>query len=141
MKSTDTIYTANSVFTMEREMLEVTSLRRPDPSWVHFDSAGHEHRWYDGESPMKEYRPDKSYRTPTLFWVEDPEVYMDGTHMGHLICLKCGEIVIPGYTADDTSQYVTGMTYCLIDGKRVTLEEFKRRLVEQSVVATDFAKW
>jgi hypothetical protein len=58
------------------------------------------------------------------------EYFEDGERieLTHLECKLCGERVKPGYTADDTPQYIQGIRRCTINGVSVSKEEFERRL-------------
>lgn len=121
-------------FRIERDLMEVTSLRRPDVRWRFVDAQGHEHRWYLEGAPATYYAATCHYDTPTLIWVKDGEEYWeddDEPHdVGHLECKQCGEPVKPGYTADDHKQYVPGLLRCYINGVSVSKEEYERRWLE-----------
>src|ERR1700684_1775630 len=88
---------SGKVFEIRREMMDASSLCRPDMSWAYTDKAGHAHRWFakldDGMViPATSYRPELSYLTPTLRSVHDGwGYYEDGEEyeMGHLECLDC----------------------------------------------------
>ena len=119
------------------DMMEVTSIHRPDTSWRVIDAQGHEHRWYIGGLlgvPALSYSPSTRYDTPTLIWVKDGEEYWEDDDVphdvGHLECRQCGEHVNPGYRADDTHQYIPGLRWYRINGTHVSQEEFERRLAE-----------
>lgn len=129
---------SGDVFEVQCEPVEVTSLHRPDTSWVHADKAGHEHRWYvENDGPdgrhisASLYSPQHRYITPTLIWVKDGEEYWeddDEPHdVGHLECKQCGEHIQPHYTADSNRQFMPGLRQCFINGEPVSLEEFQRR--------------
>ena len=78
-------------FEMSRELIDVTCLSRPDTSWRFMDSHGHEHRWYVGQEPAREYRPQESYTTPSLIYVVDDRwIDEDGEEqvVGHHECGK-----------------------------------------------------
>jgi hypothetical protein len=122
------------IFETGCDLIDVTSLHRPDPRWRLVDAHGHEHRWYvDGKLAVS-YRPEAHYETPTLVWIKDGEEYWeddDEPHpVGHLECRECGERIEPGYTADDTTQQIPGLRWCRINGQLVSREEFDRRLTE-----------
>lgn len=132
-------------FVIERDTIDVTSLHRPDPTWVYTDKAGHEHRWFvqkptTPERAMLEYEPATSYspmtkyETPTLEWVSDGIHYFydgdEGHEIGHLECRHCREHVRPGYCADEHKVYIPGIAHCYINGESVSKEEFERRFEE-----------
>ena len=134
-----TVHTkSGDVFESHCDLIDVTSMRRPDPTWVFVDALGHEHRWYverDGQThvAMPTYDPQRTYKTPTLIYVKDGEsCYEDGEpyEYGHLECASCGEHVQPRHTADTQRQYIPGLRYYTINGEPVSPEEFKRRLIE-----------
>ena len=113
------------------DMIDVTSLHRPDISWAITDANGHVHRWHTKGQPATDYSPSETYDTPTLVWVKDGEEYWDGDDephdVGHLECKACGAHVEPGYTADAFVQHVPGLRWCRINGEPVTPEEFQSR--------------
>ncbi|MCR4375619.1 MAG: hypothetical protein NUW22_12300 [Acidobacteria bacterium] len=118
------------------DVVEVTSIRRPDTSWRKVDQLGHSHCWYTDGAPADSYRPDHCYVTPSLVWVKDGETFYeddDEPHdVGHLECRECGEKIEPGYTADTMSQHIPGMRRFRIDGVSVSEEEFRRQWDLQS---------
>lgn len=120
------------VFETGCEVLEVTSNSRPDTSWRHVDHQGHRHVWHADGKPADRYNPSTTYETPTLVWVKDGEACWeddDEPHdVGHLECRECGAPVRPGYTADTTRQYIPGLRWFTIDGRRVTPEEYEAKL-------------
>jgi hypothetical protein len=122
------------VFDGHCDLLDVTSLHRPDTAWVFVDAHGHEHRWHVDGKPAASYRPDAKHETPTLLWIKDGEEYWeddDEPHdVGHLECTQCGEHVTPRYTADATTQHIAGLRNYRINGEPVTQEEFERRYKE-----------
>ena len=73
------------------QMLDVTMMSRPDPSWVYVDVFGHEHRWYDGEKPMTRYSPMGRYTLPTLVQVIDVPRTDDYPATTHYECKQCME--------------------------------------------------
>jgi hypothetical protein len=94
------------------DMVEVTSMNRPDPNWVFTDKEGHVHQWHDSKGPATNYSPMEKYSVPTVrsviegSWVDD-----DGEehHICHLACRQCGERVNPGRTADTCRQFIPGL--------------------------------
>lgn len=120
-------------FEMWCDLLDVTSLHRPDPSWRYMDRAGHEHRWWTEGKPAEGYSPSKSYDTPTLIWVKDGVgYYEDGEpyDIGHCECRQCGEHIEPRNTADTNTQYIAGLKHCSIDGIEVDIETFEREYLK-----------
>jgi len=116
------------------ELVDVTSLHRPNIRWSLTDATGHEHRWYDGDRPATSYDPQRTYTVPTLIWVKDGEEYWEDSDephdIGHLECRLCGEHIQPGYTADETVQYIPGLRWYRINGRHVSKEEFEQKLAE-----------
>jgi hypothetical protein len=113
------------------DLIDVTSLHRPDTAWRFVDANGHVHQWFVGGKVAETYRPDVKLETPTLVWVKDGEEYWeddDEPHpVGHLECGQCGEHVLPGYTADAYTQYIPGLRHYLINGVPVSKDEFEQR--------------
>jgi hypothetical protein len=128
------------VFEMQCDLVDVTSLHRPDPTWRHVDAHGHEHRWYVDGTPAVSYDPSARYETPSLVWVKDGEEFWDGDDephdVGHLECRQCGDHVEPRYTADDTRQHIPGLRRYRINGEPVTPEEFARRYKAAAIKGT-----
>lgn len=122
---------SNDIFEMRRDMIDVTSMHRPDTSWRFVDAIGHEHRWHVDGKPAVSYNPSARYDTPTLVWVKDGEEYWeddDEPHaVGHLECRQCGERIEPRYTADSTTQHIAGLAHYRINGESVSREEFELR--------------
>ena len=113
------------------DLVEATSLHRPDTSWVFMDAAGHEHRWFSGARPAQSYTPSETYETPSLVWVHDGwGYYEDGERyeLGHRECATCGERIEPRYTSDTVRQYVPGLRWFRINGMSVSREEFEQRV-------------
>ena len=115
------------LFEMERDLIDVTCLSRPDESWVHRDPAGHQHRWlFDGVPGV--YRPQAKATVPTVKWVRTGTgYYEDGEEyeIGHHECRECGAKVEPGHTADTSKQFIHGLASYYIDGERVSEEHYK----------------
>jgi hypothetical protein len=117
-------------FNIVRDKIEVTMLRRPDPSWVHVDSNGHEHRWYVDGSPANDYSPSRKYELPTLEYVVDEEATDEWPEVAHYECRICRSVVQPWRTSDTTRQYIQGpISRFEVNGIEVTPEEFKARAI------------
>ena len=54
------------------DLIDVSTLNAPDPTWKHLDNQGHEHRWQDGTLPtlvrIMDYEGDDEY--PAVFHYE-----------------------------------------------------------------------
>lgn len=126
-----TIHAGQDVFEMTCDLIDATSLSRPDTAWCFIDAAGHEHRWHVGDLPATSYNPSGTYHVPSLVWVKDGEEwfeYDDEPHdVGHYECRLCGEHIEPRYRADDTRQQIAGLRHYSINGESVSEEEFRRR--------------
>lgn len=123
------------VFRLERELIEVTSMSRPDVGWSFTDKAGHVHVWARKDGyPLDGYRPDAAYHVPTVEWVKTGETCYENddeiTELGELRCRQCGEKVTLGLCADTHEQYIAGPTHCYINDQPVTRDEFERRFKE-----------
>jgi len=93
------------------EMIEVTSLNRPDTSWRAVDDHGHEHRWYVNGQPAQSYSPMNRYQLPTLTLVVDYPATDDYPAITHYECKLCGEHIRPGRCADTSPQFIRGFSY------------------------------
>jgi hypothetical protein len=117
------VRTADHTFRVESDLVDVTSMHRPDPSWLFTDANGHTHRWFLGDKPAVNYSPSDRYTLPSLSWVEDPPTFTeDGDEIpqGHYVCAACGETIRPGYTADDTQQFMPGLKRYYLDDRPVS---------------------
>lgn len=113
---------------MWSDPIEVTSNGpRPDPSWLHTDANGHEHRWVDGE-------------LPSLRWVVDEEDYVvveDGypeeyPGSGHYECTQCFERVEPGMRGPSGfREFIPGPVHCTLDGQPISRED-AQALIEEA---------
>lgn len=119
------------VFEMHCDLIDVTSLHRPDTGWRLIDAQGHEHRWYVDGKPATSYSPSEKHEAPTLSWIfegwgywEDGERYA----IGHHECSQCGEHVEPRYCPDSTTQHIAGLRNYRVNGEHVSEDEFKRRV-------------
>lgn len=116
------------IIEFERELIDVTSNHRPDLNWIFFDSSGHCHQWHNGQILAVKYSPAGFYHVPSIKWVKTGvDYYPDGSEyeVGYYACIDCGEEITPGYTADTTTQYITGVTRYYVDGKEVKKEELE----------------
>lgn len=122
---------ANDVFEITRDMIDATSMRRPDVGAVSVDAAGHRHPWCmsDG-TPATTYQPEERYSVPSLRWIrtgmgcdQDGEEY----EVGHMGCIECGAAVQPRYTADECVRHIAGLLRYAINGQSVSREEFEER--------------
>jgi len=115
-----TTYAAGDVFEASCDLVDVTSLHRPDTGWRVIDAQGHEHRWYVDGQPATSYSPSATHELPTLIWVKDGEEYWDGADephdVGHLECTQCGEHIEPRYTPDNCTQHIPGLRRYSIHG-------------------------
>jgi hypothetical protein len=115
------------------ELIDVTSMSRPDPTWTKIDGAGHLHQWFrDGEPAHGEYFASAKYTVPTLIEVDDESEWEDGEEIerSHLQCTECGETIEPGMCADTFRQFVPGLKWFRINGEPVTEEEYNKAVVE-----------
>lgn len=129
-------------FSTYADMVDVTSLSRPDETWEHIDQQGHRHRWEFADG-SRVYNPRVTATLPTLRYViDDTWIDEDGDErtVGHHECITCGEHVDPRRTADTCRQFVPGLLHCFVDGKPVSLEDFQRLVEEhKDDAATDQA--
>lgn len=125
-------------FSQHCEMIEATSLNRPDPAWRYTDPAGHVHQWFRDGAPAISYSPGSRYELPTLDLVEDPPIYVDDgdgfvdeLSQSHYECSQCRAEVVPGTKADDCKQWIAGLQYFAIDGRTVSRQEFEREAARE----------
>lgn len=118
-------------FSVERDLIPISSLSRPDTRWIFVDPSGHEHRWFEqtpeGLKPASEYHPNKSLSLPTLRKIVDYEGDDESPATSHWECPHCGVIIVPGTCADTHEWYVPGLSHYRIDGTPVSKEEFERQ--------------
>jgi len=118
------------------DVIDVTSMHRPDITWRFVDAAGHDHRWCVHGAPADRYDPTATYDTPTLITVSDgwgiDADDGESVEWTHMECRECGEKITRGYTADEYQQYMPGLRWCRIDGVTVSREEFERRYLEET---------
>lgn len=128
------VYKDGHTYEINVDMIDVTSIHRPDTGWRHTDSHGHLHQWYDGDAPAVRYDPSTKYSVPSIIWIKDGEYWDDDMEemrpYGHNECSQCHDRLEPVYTADSFRQHVPGLKSYLIDGEPVSEEEFKRRATE-----------
>lgn len=106
--------TYNEHLRCTRNMIEVTSLYRPDERWTRTDVAGHVHQWFQNGKPLSEqiWDPSADYRVPSVVWVRDPDEYdSDGEPytVGHFECKECHERIELGYRADTEQRFIAGL--------------------------------
>ena len=90
------------------DLIDVTSLNRPDDRWSFTDTAGHEHFWtFDGTRGP--YSPMAKAELPTLKHVEDAPGDDEYPAMSHYECKECGEHVRPRSCPDRTRQYIRAL--------------------------------
>lgn len=116
-----------STYRMERDMIDVTSLHRPDPAWTFTDPNGHLHQWHDADGIAKDYNPTTRYFVPTIVKVVDYPATDDYPEVFHYECKECRAVVEPGYRADEFSQKITGLAHYYIDDEPVSKDEFLSR--------------
>lgn len=120
----------------EVDLLDVTSLSRPDLAWRFVDAHGHVHVWADPSGvPATRYSVEVDYVVPTVVKVDDePEYDEDGEEIPvwHYECSQCRELVEPGYRADTERQFIAGMRRqsILIDGLPATINDVKKLVGE-----------
>lgn len=126
-------------FEMTRDMIDVTSMCRPDTSWKSTDKEGHEHRWYEeileGELkgdliPATEYNPQAKYVVPSVMEIVDVPATDEYPEEVHYECKQCGEVIHSGMTSDPMEVWVAGMIHYKVDGLPVSKEEFERKIKE-----------
>jgi len=130
--STNRVHVGTDVFELRRDMMDATSMYRPNVGLAIIDAAGHAHAWCNQDgTPATYYTPSARYDMPSIMWVKDGEEYYeedDEPHdVGHNECRLCGEHIAPPYTADDYPVFVPGLAHCYINGVEVGREEFERR--------------
>ena len=95
------------------DMIEVTSMSRPDENWEFVDSQGHRHRW-EWPDGQRKYRASGA-TVPTCVWVKgETAMDEDGFEVeigGYTACAQCGEKVMPGRKADEQRVFVRGLQY------------------------------
>lgn len=120
-------------------MVDVTSMSRPDTDWRFTDKEGHLHHWFINGVIPEQYRPDNKYQLDSLVWVKDGEEYWEDDSephdVGHHECRWCGEHITPRYRADDHTQYIAGLQHYRIDGVTVDKDEFMQRLEQARTAA------
>lgn len=122
----------NDTFEAGCDLVDVTSMHRPDPTWIFIDQQGHTHEWYVNGTPAVIYAYSENYDVPSTKWVHDGWDYYEGDRVerGHLECLQCGEEIHPRYCADTNTVYAPGLRWFRINGESVSQDEFQRRLKE-----------
>lgn len=126
------LHTKHGILEMQRTMMEVTSISRPDIDWRYADPSGHQHAWHVvGETlPAENYNASKCYIVPSVEFIKTGESCFEDSDVpysiGELRCKQCAAVVVPGQCPDDTQQFIEGITYYRIDGRGVSKEEFQR---------------
>jgi len=133
-----TLYTKSGRrFESFHDLIEATSMHRPNPDWVYVDPQGHEHRWTltkDGVV-IQGYHPSAQADVLSCGWQSVDYYTEEGEKIdiGYHICAQCGVRINPGYMADETHQYVRGLRHFRIDGKDVSPDVFKAELRKEGV--------
>lgn len=126
-------------FTIEREMLDVSSMCRPDTNWrVVCRVCGWYHQWHgvyvSGTRAADVYSPTTRYELPTLIWVwfEEPSRGPDDEWpdpgRGYYACRGCGATIVPRYTADTVQQMIPGLAHYHVNGVSMSREAFFAQL-------------
>jgi hypothetical protein len=113
------------------DMIEVTSLSRPDEHWRFKDAAGHEHSWFAGGKPATFYQAIMAYDLPTLLRVEDTPGDDEYPATGHYECRECHEHVQPGTAADSFQQFIPGLRRFYINDRSVSWERMQERVAQE----------
>lgn len=71
------------------ELVDVTSLNRPDLAWRYVDAQFHEHCWYESTQPALVYSVNRTYTLPTLVQIIDHEGDDDHPPEFHYECKAC----------------------------------------------------
>ena len=103
----------NRTFRMERDVMEVTPLAKPDDDWEFTDSVGHLHRWQNG-------------RLPSLKEIIDCSADGEYPALTHMECERCGETIAPGYKSPESREFIHGLTHLYIDDVEVGKSEFEK---------------
>ena len=105
----------NRILRVERDVIEVTPISKPDDDWEFTDKHGHLHRWQNSKLPsLKEIidcPADEEY--PASF---------------HFECKRCGETINPGYKSPESREFMPGLTHFYIDDVEVGKSEFEHEL-------------
>jgi hypothetical protein len=125
------IHIGPDVFESHCDLIDVTSLHRPDPSWRFVDADGHQHVWFKDGRPATSYHPAGTYDVPTIEFVfEEWGYFEDGERyaIGHQECRQCrARVPEPGFTAEAYTQYLPGLRHYTINGEPVSKDEFEAR--------------
>lgn len=126
----NTHYINGHAFEAGCDLIDVTSMNRPDTAWRKVDAAGHVHCWHVNGAPATNYDPAKPYDVPTV----EARIVGEYVHDGEVIkmtdtfCRQCGERVTPGTTADTYQRFIPGRRWFAVDGRSVTRAEFVEQL-------------
>uniref|UniRef100_A0A6M3KSJ1 Uncharacterized protein n=1 Tax=viral metagenome TaxID=1070528 RepID=A0A6M3KSJ1_9ZZZZ len=102
----------NKLFRLERDVIEVTPISKPDDDWEFTDKSGHLHRWQNG-------------KLPSLKQIVDSPATEEYPASFHFECKRCGESINPGYKSPEYREYEPSLTHFYIDDIQVTKEEFE----------------
>jgi len=105
----------NRIFRVERDVIVVTSISKPDDNWEFTDKHGHLHRWQNGNLPslklIIDCPADEEYPAET-----------------HFECKRCSEIINPGYKSPESREFMPGLIHCYIDDVEVEESVFEHEL-------------
>jgi hypothetical protein len=101
---------ASGTVVVKQELIDITTEFEPDPTWVHTDSHGHEHRWV----------LDADDRLPTLVEVDDAEPHWCPDCQGdyqpwHYECRLCGDTVKPTTRRTIGRHHMRGLKHMTIE--------------------------
>jgi len=103
----------NRILRVERDVIEVTPISKPDDDWEFTDKKGHLHRWQNG-------------KLPSLKQVIDCPATEEYPAEIHFECKRCGETIIPHYKPPEYREYEPGLTHFYIDDVEVTKGELEK---------------
>ena len=84
------------------DMVDVSSLNEPDPSWSFTDPAGHVHRW------VGDWR-HSDLPTLELIWDDPEDDDSDFPRRSHYECRECRAHVEPATMASPQRRFVPGL--------------------------------
>lgn len=127
------LYADGHTYEVTCDLIDVTSMSRPDTDWRYICGEGGMHSWFVDQAPARRYEGELRYTVPTLRWVKDGVGYFEDGEpydIGHHECAQCGEHIEPRFTADTNTVYMRGIEHYTIDDVSVSKEEFTRRVKE-----------